>query len=310
VDEGFEQRMVEVYGETGREWLTRLPEIISLCARRWSLTVMPPFEALSYNHVAPARRQDGTPAVLKLGVPNPEIESEIEALRIFDGDGVARLLDSDTDLGAMLIERLEPGDTLLSVEDDEQATSIAAGVMRNLWKPAPVNHPFPTTERWGLGFGRLRKTFDGGSGPFPSGLVDRAESLFSELLASIGDPFLIHGDLHHENILSNEGRSNGQNDEREPWLAIDPKGLVAEREYEVGALLRNPMPQLLDGSNPERVTARRIAQLAEELGFDRERILVWSLSQAVLSAWWSYEDEGHGWEPAIAVAEIFAGLIT
>ncbi|MAX20408.1 MAG: hypothetical protein CL709_11335 [Chloroflexi bacterium] len=236
--------------------------------------------------------------------------SEIEALRIFDGDGVARLLDSDTDLGAMLIERLEPGDTLLSVEDDEQATSIAAGVMRNLWKPAPVNHPFPTAERWGLGFGRLRKTFDGGSGPFPSGLVDRAESLFSELLASIGDPFLIHGDLHHENILSNEGRSSGQNDEREPWLAIDPKGLVAEREYEVGALLRNPMPQLLDGSNPERVTARRIAQLAEELGFDRERILVWSLSQAVLSAWWSYEDEGHGWEPAIAVAEIFAGLIT
>jgi len=117
VDEGFEQRMVEVHGETGREWLTRLPEIISLCARRWSLTVIPPFEALSYNYVTPARRQDGTPAVLKLGVPNPEIESEIEALRIFDGDGIARLLDSDTDLGAMLIERLEPGDTLLSVEE-------------------------------------------------------------------------------------------------------------------------------------------------------------------------------------------------
>ncbi len=70
------------------------------------------------------------------------------------------------------------------------------------------------------------------------------------------------------------------------------------------------MPQLLDGSNPERVTDRRIAQLTGELGFDRERILGWGLSQAVLSAWWSYEDEGHGWESAIAVAEIFVGLIT
>ena len=269
---------------------------------------MPPFEPLSYNYVAPALRENGTLAVLKLGVPNPELVTEIEALRAFRGDGIVRLLESDTDLGALLIERLEPGATLLSVEDDEEATSIAAGVMRQLWKPAPQNHPFPTAERWSLGFERLRKTFDGGTGPFPSALVERAEGLFSELLGSMGEPVLIHGDLHHENILSNSDDSSDQNGERGPWLAIDPKGLVAEREYEVGALLRNPMPRLLDTPQPERVTAHRVARLSEELGFDRERIVGWGLSQAVLSAWWSYEDHNHGWEPAIAVAEIFAGL--
>lgn len=180
--------------------------------------------------------------------------------------------------------------------------------MRRLWKPVPKDHPFPTAERWSQGFERLRKTFDDGTGPFPSALVERAEGLFSELLSSMGEPVLIHGDLHHENILSNSGNSSDQNGGRGHWLAIDPKGLVAEREYEVGALLRNPMPRLLDSPNPERVTARRISQLSEELGFDRERIVGWGLSQAVLSAWWSYEDHGHGWEPAIAVAEIFAGL--
>ena len=291
--------MVEVHGEMGRDWLTRLPEIVSLCARRWSLTVLPPFEALSYNYVAPAFREDGTPAVLKLGVPNPELLSEIEALGIFEGDGIAQLLDSDTDLGALLLERLEPGDTLLSVEDDEQATSIAAEVMRGLWKPAPEKHPFPTAERWSLGLDRLRKTFGGGTGPFPPALVDRAEGLFSELLGSMGEPVLIHGDLHHENILRSQ---------RHPWLAIDPKGMVAEREYEVGALLRNPLPQLLNGADPKRVTARRIAILSEVLGFDRQRIVGWGLSQAVLSGWWSYEDHGHGWETSMAVAEIFAGL--
>ncbi|MCH7800426.1 MAG: phosphotransferase [Chloroflexi bacterium] len=308
VGEGFEQKIIEVHGERGRDWLIRLPEIVSQCARRWSLTVMPPFEPLSYNYVAPALREDGMPAVLKLGVPNPELVTEIEALRAFRGDGIVRLLESDTDLGALLLERLEPGATLLSVEDDEEATSIAAGVMRQLWKPAPQDHPFPTAERWSLGFERLRKTFDGGTGPFPSALVERAEGLFSELLGSMGEPVLIHGDLHHENILSNSDNSSDQNGERGPWLAIDPKGLVAEREYEVGALLRNPMPRLLDTPHPERVTARRVARLSEELGFDRERIVGWGLSQAVLSAWWSYEDHGHGWEPAIAVAEIFAGL--
>jgi streptomycin 6-kinase len=307
--EDFEQRMVEIYGERGREWLTRLPETLSLCARRWSLTVMPHFEDLSYNYVAPVLQEDGTPAVLKVGVPNPELTSEIESLKIFDGDGIARLLDSDDDLGAMLIERLTPGDTLLSVEDDEEATSIAVGVMRNLWKPAPEVHPFPTAERWFLGLERLRKTFDGGTGPFDRALVERAESMYSELLISMGERALIHGDLHHENILSNEGRSGDQNGAREPWLAIDPKGLVAEREYEVGVWLYNPLPQLLEYPDPKAVTARRVAQFTEELGFDRQRVVAsWGLSQAVLSAWWSYEGEGHGWEPAMAVAETYAGL--
>jgi streptomycin 6-kinase len=308
VTELFEQRMIEVYGERGRDWLAGLPELVSRCAERWSLTVMPPFEALSFNYVAPALREDGTPVVLKLGVPNPELVTEIEALKIFDGDGIARLLESDLDLGAFLIERLEPGATLLSVEDDEEATTIAAGVMRNLWKPIAEDHLFPTAERWSLGLGRLRSTFDGGTGPFSAALVERAESLFAELLDSMGEPVLIHGDLHHENILRNSGGASSQNNEREPWLAIDPKGLVAEREYEVGALLRNPLPQLLNTPDLERLTARRVALLSEELGFDRERIVGWGLSQAVLSGWWNFEDQGHGWESAMAVAEIFAGL--
>jgi streptomycin 6-kinase len=300
--------MIDVHGEKGRDWLASLPELISRCAECWSLTVMPPFEALSFNYVAPALREDGTPVVLKLGVPHPELETEIEALKIFDGDGIARLLESDLGLGAFLIERLEPGATLLSIEDDEEATIIAAGVMRNLWKPIAEGHPFPTAERWSLGLGRLRTTFDGGTGPFSAALVERAESLFAELLDSMGEPVLIHGDLHHENILCNPGDASSQNNEREPWLAIDPKGLVAEREYEVGALLRNPLPQLLNTPDLERVTARRVALLSEELGFDRERIVGWGLSQAVLSGWWRYEDQGHGWESAMAVAEIFAGL--
>ncbi|MCH8310498.1 MAG: hypothetical protein IIB17_08390, partial [Chloroflexi bacterium] len=68
------------------------------------------------------------------------------------------------------------------------------------------------------------------------------------------------------------------------------------REYEVGALLRTPIQQILEWPHPERVTARRIDQLTEALGFDRQRIVGWGLSQAVLSAWWSYEDHGHhGW---------------
>ena len=79
-------------------------------------------------------------------------------------------------------------------------------------------------------------------------------------------------------------------------------------EYEGGALFRNPMPHIVKHPDLEGVTARRVDQLADELGFDKARIVGWGIAQAVLSAWWSYEDHGYGWESAITLAEIMAGV--
>ncbi|HET6313771.1 MAG TPA: aminoglycoside phosphotransferase family protein [Chloroflexia bacterium] len=294
----FARTMQEVYGPAGADWLERLPALLAYCEQRWSLTVMPPF-ALSYNYVAPALRNDGRRIVLKVGFPGAELMSEIEALLLYDGRGIAQLLDTDQERGVLLLERLSPGTPLSRLTDDEQATSIAAGVMRLLWRPAPPEHPFPTVARWALGLGRLREHFGGTTGPFPARLVEQAESLFAELLASAPEQALLHGDLHHDNILAAE---------REPWLAIDPKGLVGEPAYEVGALMRNQLPQPLAGEYASRFLARRLDQLAEELGLERARLHGWSLAQAVLSAWWSFEDHGYGWEPAMALAELLSGL--
>jgi streptomycin 6-kinase len=284
-----------MHGEDGEAWLHRLPSIIATCAEQWNLTLEPPFPHLSYNHATPARRRDGTPVVLKIGYPgNPEYVTETEALRLFAGRGSVALLDLDPANGAMLLERLEPGLSLSTVTDDVAATSIAAGVMRLLPRPAPPDHPFPTVAHWGLGFTRLRTTFDGGSGPFPAPLVDRAEHLFAELISSSAEPTLIHGDLHHGNILAAS---------RAPWLAIDPKGLVGEPAYETGALLRNPLPDLITRPDGAHILTRRIDQLAEELDFDRTRLRAWAFSQAILSAWWTYEDNDGDWTPALRCAE-------
>ena len=76
---------------------------------------------------------------------------------------------------------------------------------------------------------------------------------------------LLHRDLHHGTILLSA--------QRKSWLAIDSKGLLGEREYEVGAMLRNPMPKLLTQPQPERILSRRLDQLSEELEFDRDRLL-------------------------------------
>ena len=90
VPRDFARTIVELYGAEGVEWLERLPSLLADCERRWALTVLPPFEPLSYNYVAPAVRADGADVVLKVGVPNSELLTEIEALRLYDGRGIVR----------------------------------------------------------------------------------------------------------------------------------------------------------------------------------------------------------------------------
>jgi streptomycin 6-kinase len=300
IPESFRRHMLAFQGDEGAAWLQRLPSIVSECAKRWSLSVLPPVTNLSYNYVAPAVRSDGLEVILKVGVITSEFTTEIEALRLYNGRGIAQLLAVDNELGALLLERLQPGIPLFdTIEDDEQATRIAARVMHQLWQPAPVNHTFPTTTDWAAGLNRLRIEFGGTTGPFPKRLVEQAETLFRELHASQAASMLLHGDLHHWNILTAE---------RQPWLAIDPKGVVGEAAYEVGALIRNPMPYIYTRPNLGRMLERRIDILVEELGFDRERMIGWSLAQAVLSGWWSFEDSVQSSPQVMVIAEQLAKL--
>lgn len=298
--DAFARTITDVYGDEGAAWLAGLSGRIARYAARWSLTVGPPL-GLSYNYVAPAIRADGTPAVLKLGVPGHEVVREIAAVRLCAGDGMARLLEADDDAGAFLIERLLPGTPLGAMveSDDEQATVILARVMRRLWRPPPSGHAFRPVSEWAKGMERLRVEFGGGSGPFPAHLVDQAETLFEELFASAAAPVVLHGDLHHDNVLAAT---------RAPWLAIDPKGMTGEPAYEVGAMLHNPFQVLYTLPDIRRVLERRIHILADELVLDPVRIRDWGLAQAVLSAWWSYEDHGRGWEKAIICAEHLAAI--
>ena len=299
IPESFARTMVEVYGEEGSRWVARLPALLASLEQQWSIRLSAPFTPLTYNYVAPAVRADGTEVVLKVGFPSREFFCEMEALRLYDGQGIVQLLEADTQMGAMLLEYLRPGTPLSSLTDDEEATSIAATVMRRLWRPAPAEHQFPTVAKWASGLGRLREQFGGATGPLPGALVEQAESLFTELLASSSEPVLLHGELHHDNIVRAD---------RQPWLALDPKGLVGEPAYEVGALLRNRLPDPLTPSNAKGILSRRLDQLAEQLSLDRERLRSWGIAQAVLSAWWSIEDHGYGWEPAIACAEILSAI--
>ena len=295
---GCAQKIIDVHGQTGVAWLARLPMLLADVAARWSLTVLPPFPELSYNYVAPAVGPDGAALVLKAGVPHRELWDEADALRLFAGGGIARLVAADRARGVLLLERVLPGDSLRAIAGDEAQTRVVAQVLRALdGVTLPEGHGFRTITHLARGFERLRAKF-GGSGPFPAERVARAEGLFGELIAGLATVRLIHGDLNPGNIL----RAT-----RADWLAIDPKGYAGDPLWDVATFLNDP-PRGLSPNDLRRLQARRVALLAEALGAARGEILAWAEAHAVLSAWWSYEDHGAGWEPGVALAALYAGL--
>jgi len=215
------------FGERGRQFLADLPASINEASQRWGLTDVQPVPTLSYNFAAFAKRGEEQ-VVLKMGVPDRELKSEMAALRLFNGEGACRLINCDEEKYWMLLERLQPGVMLLTLKDDEEATHIAAQVAQKIWKPlealeqAGAQHAVPLLQSfirlsdWFDGLKRLRARFDGGTGPFNEKLVARVERSVKDFFAENHKPVLMHGDFHHYNILSSE----------RGWLVIDPKGVI------------------------------------------------------------------------------------
>ena len=281
----------------GARWLDNLPAVVAACTQKWDLSLAgDPFE-LSFNYVVPVLKAEKFAAVLKLGVPTAEFSSEARALRAFGGHGAIGLLESDESLGALLLERVNPGNTLATLKDPIRATEVAAQTMLKLWQAAPVKVEFRSLESWTGGLVKLRARFSGTTGLLDSGLVDIAENIRAELLQGAQPFCLLHADLHHSNILYGTGIG---------WVAIDPKGVIGDPSYEPASFLLNPDPTVfLDRAIQET----RIAVLAEHLNMDRQRIVRWAFFHAVLASWWTIEDGGENWDESISAAPVLLSLV-
>jgi streptomycin 6-kinase len=202
-----------------------------------------------------------------------------DVLAAFGGRGMVRVLEHVD--GAMLLERLSPGDSLVPVVlagRDGEATEILASVAAAaLAGPAEAPPHVPAAEEWGRGFAWYAEH---GGGALAADLAAEAADAYAELCASQRNRRLLHGDLQHSNVLF---------DERRGWIAIDPKGVIGEPEYELGALLRNPREAPETYTRPD-IIRRRARSLADALELDTARILRWGFAQAVLSAIWSLQD--------------------
>ena len=217
-------------------------------------------------------------------------------LDAFAGKGVARSYEHAP--GAVLMERLTPGTPLSELSlwgQDDEATHVLADVMSRM-SAGELPRTAPTVEQWGRAFQRVSPPASMGGD-----LLSEARDVFDDLCRSQTNRRLLHGDLHHYNILHDRERG---------WLAIDPKGVVGELEYEIGAALRNPVerPELF--VDPAAIE-KRITHFASTLAIDAVRTLRWAFAQAVLAALWSVEEGGNvdARHPFIRLAEAIQPML-
>jgi streptomycin 6-kinase len=213
-------------------------------ALEWGLDLGEPFALSRHSVVTPA----GDAAVLKVIPPeDDEPAEEADALALWDGDGAVRLLRHDSARRALLLERALPGDDLAALPEAE-AAAVAVDVAQRLWRPA--GEPF----RWiGDHVPRWLESAKGDLGA-------RARELYATL--DVSRDTLVHGDFHHHNVLRSQ----------RGWLAIDPKPMLGEPEYDVPPFLWNPLPCRLRLD----VLEARLAAFAAA-GLDEERMRGWTV---------------------------------
>ncbi len=272
----FHSNIISIYGEKGKAWFAELPQLVSSVSSKLDLRDLKEINNLTYNY-ALTGFQGSKAVILKLGLDIDGFKREAAALMAFSGFGVVAVLSENT--GLLLLECAVPGVSLKSYfpENDDEAINITVNVIKRLNKaPIPNTHAFPHVKDWLLALDE--------DWAIPEAYLQKARKLRDQLSktagTNAGTNVLLHGDLHHDNILQND----------DDWVVIDPKGVIGEPAYEVAAFIRNPIPELLNHADETKIIRNRITRFAEALKLSECRIIDWCFVQAVLAWAWALED--------------------
>jgi streptomycin 6-kinase len=258
-------------------WLRDLPRLVADLEAEWSVSVDQPYPHATEAFVARARLGDGTPAVLKLLVPRDDgaaARHEITMLRLAGGRGCVGLLRHDASRGALLLERLGPALYELGRPLAERLEMLVATVA-TAWRPA-ADSGLPT------GADKARRLVDSVTTqweeldhPCTEAAFDHALACAARRIAAHDDEraVLVHGDVHQLNALQVPGRAT--------FKLIDPDGLLAEPECDLGVMMRNDPMELLDGD-----PWARARWLAQRCGLDATAIWEWGVVERVASGLW------------------------
>ncbi|WP_393063173.1 aminoglycoside phosphotransferase family protein [Streptomyces sp. LN549] len=274
IPEAFARGTIEREGEVGATWIAELPVIVTELLGRWGCVPDGGAAHGGVGVVVPVRRHGAADAVLKVSFPHPGNVHEPDAFAVWGGRGAVRLYERDDARFAMLLERVRASD-LGEVEDEDEVVRVAGLISRRLAVPAPPGLP-RLRERAGAWEESLRRDAEELAHPLSRRVIDVAVATVRELGGTQPD-VLIHGDLHARNILRAD---------REPWLAVDPKGYAGDPAYDGGNLLKTRAPALLGADDLRRAVDRTLDVFTEAAEIDRERTRRWAQLHAVQAAFW------------------------
>lgn len=279
VPRAFAEWTIASEGDAGRAWIERLPGIVAAHLARWMLTPDGPVLHGYMGIVLPVVRASGERAALKVAWLDGGGYWEPVALAAWDGRGAVRLLERDDDAGVILIERLDPASSLRTLSGIA-ASRIAGQVCRRLAVPAPPGLPRvdELAARW---VDELPRDWERLGRPFPPRWLEPAVATCRELGPSQPD-LLLHGDLVFDNVLRAD---------REPWLVIDPDGVVGDPAFEAAPFLSNRWSELTAQPDLRAAVHARVAAFADGAGLDLERVRRWAHARQVKEALWCREHQ-------------------
>ncbi|HEV2614659.1 MAG TPA: aminoglycoside phosphotransferase family protein [Gammaproteobacteria bacterium] len=279
----FISNIKDIYGDAGIAWIKNLPDQIKTLSDLWHFDLIRPMENLSYNFVGLVKlNATNNTAIVKIAFENARLLTEVEWLKSMS-HCVPTVYNFDTQLNAFLMEHLIPGESLkallITIKDDA-ATKIICQVIIDL-QSGQKTEPSLRTEFKHLS--EFVKSLNILEGIYNKKLLDHAKSLFHDLTIDRKYDVILHGDLHHDNIISSGSE----------WKAIDPHGYIGDPAAEVGAMIRNPWDCFPKEHALSKTIERRLAIMKENLPFDSQKIKAWAFCMTVLSAAWTVENHPH-----------------
>lgn len=274
----FIEKISRSFGDTGKVWLLDLPQTVSNLVQQWSLTEVRLCHELSYNLILFAKHPEYGPVVLKVGVPHLDLFSEMEAIQLYDGRGICRCYAVDKEHGAMLLERVLPGEDLRSVTEADERYRITADLYARSKTEVPEVCNLPTYQS--LIERAIERIPQNPQVPEP--LVKwlrQIERQHRQLVDETQHLTVLHCDLHHMNILrSGDG-----------WKLIDPKGFIGIPAMECIRFMQNEL-DLYRTDHPINLVNQMISVFAAAMQVSEAVVRRCFFIDSVLSCYWSHED--------------------